>query len=78
MKDSKKWLAKLAVRKVPGGPAIIDRTAAPEGKCELCKAEKELRPYGPKGEWVCFDCGMKDEAAMQRQFRRVVFGENIN
>ena len=30
-------------------------------KCELCGKFDELRPYGPNGESVCFDCGMKDE-----------------
>lgn len=40
----------------------------PDGKCELCGAEKELRPYGPNGENVCFPCGMKDEEAAKRRF----------
>ena len=27
--------------------------------CYVCdKIEVELRPYGPKGEWICFDCAM--------------------
>ncbi|KKL27727.1 hypothetical protein LCGC14_2382230, partial [marine sediment metagenome] len=29
--------------------------------CEWCGKEAELRPYGPKGENVCFSCGMKDK-----------------
>ncbi len=45
-------------------------------KCDLCGKIAELRPYGPKGENVCFPCGMKDEAAAKRQFRKVVFGED--
>ena len=24
--------------------------------CYICTSEKELRPYGPKGEDVCFQC----------------------
>ena len=47
----------------------------PPQKCELCGATKELRPYGPTGENVCFDCAMKDEAAAKRGFRRLVLGE---
>ena len=47
-------------------------------KCDLCGKMAELRPYGPKGENVCFPCGMKDEAAAKRQFRKVVFGEDIH
>ena len=41
----------------------------PPGKCELCGKTDETRPYGPNGESVCFDCGMKDEAAAERAFR---------
>lgn len=36
--------------------------------CELCGAEDETRPYGPKGEQVCFECAMKDEPAAKRAF----------
>lgn len=27
--------------------------------CELCGAFAELRPYGPGGKRICYDCGMK-------------------
>lgn len=50
----------------------------PDGKCELCGKIAELRPYGPKGERVCFDCGMKDRAVAERQFRRHVLGEDTH
>ena len=49
--------------------------AEPDGKCELCGKEAETRPYGPKGEEVCFKCGMKDEKAAKRGFRKFVLGE---
>jgi hypothetical protein len=42
----------------------------PDGVCELCGAVDETRPYGPGGKEVCFDCGMKDEAEMERQMAR--------
>lgn len=43
-----------------------------EGKtvCEFCKKVGDTRPYGPKGETVCFDCAMKDEKAAERQFKK--------
>lgn len=41
----------------------------------MCGKVDELRPYGPNGEEVCFDCGMKDVAAAVRGFRRLVLGE---
>lgn len=44
-------------------------------QCDLCGKIAELRPYGPNGEAVCFECGMKDEAAAKRAFRRHVLGE---
>lgn len=50
----------------------------PEGKCEFCGKQAELRPYGPRGERVCFECGMKDEKAAERQFRKYVLGEDVN
>lgn len=40
-------------------------------KCEMCGKTEELRPYGPKGEWVCFDCGMKDEESAKIQFNKL-------
>ncbi len=43
--------------------------------CQMCGKVDELRPYGPNGEEVCFDCGMKDVAAAERGFRRLVLGE---
>lgn len=60
---------------------VLASKAAQEsrGECELCRATgKELRPYGPHGQRVCFPCGMKNEAAAERQFRRAAFGEVIN
>jgi hypothetical protein len=38
------------------------------GTCQLCGKKAELRPYGPNREWVCFECGMKDEATTAAQF----------
>lgn len=48
------------------GKLVIE--TEPENKCEMCGQTAELRPYGPKGENVCYPCGMKDEAAAIRAF----------
>lgn len=40
--------------------------------CELCGKEEDTRPYGPNGERVCFDCGMKDEPAARRIFTKMI------
>ena len=53
-------------RKIGNAFIICDQEG---GICEMCGAKAELRPYGPGGKNVCFDCGMKDEAEAERQFR---------
>ena len=58
-----------------GNIAVIVRT--PPAKCELCGKVDELRPYGPKGENICFDCKQKNPKSAKRQMRRVLFGEEI-
>ncbi len=47
----------------------------PDGRCEMCGKIDELRPYGPNGERICFDCGMKDEKTTMRRMDKVLFGE---
>lgn len=46
-------------------------------ECELCGRLSETRPYGPRGEQICFQCGMKNEETTGRQFMRVVFKETV-
>ena len=50
-------------------------TDTPAATCELCGEEKELRPYGPNGENICFDCGQKDKAATQRMMEHSMIRE---
>lgn len=57
----------LVVEAIDEGRVIQEQ---PPGRCELCGAVEETRPYGPNGEEVCFSCGMKDEGAMKRGFER--------
>ena len=54
----------------------IEQTRPAE--CAFCHAKKELRPYGPKGESICFSCAMQDEAMTERRFRQHVFGEGFD
>jgi hypothetical protein len=53
---------------------VLITETAPE-KCDLCGVVAETRPYGPNGENVCFECGMKDEAAARAGFMRRVDGK---
>jgi hypothetical protein len=41
------------------GTTIIIESTAPD-TCELCGKKAELRPYGPKGEFICVECGDRD------------------
>jgi hypothetical protein len=52
------------------GKNILIIEPQPDERCEMCGAVDELRPYGPKGENVCFTCGMKDREAAERQFAK--------
>ncbi len=44
-------------------------------QCDFCGEVKELRPYGPNGECICFDCGMKDKATTEKRMGIVLFGD---
>ncbi len=40
-------------------------------ECIYCEASGDLRPYGPRGEWVCFACAtstLEREAQTKTQF----------
>ena len=41
-------------------------------QCDLCGEIDELRPYGPKGEKICFDCGMKNPKATAKAFAELL------
>jgi len=47
---------------------------AGSSNCQLCGKHAELRPYGANGEWICFECGMKDETTTEAQFYKLLDG----
>lgn len=53
---------------------VIEIVPTPDEKCDLCGKIDELRPYGPKGENICFECGMKDEAGTTARMASILFG----
>lgn len=57
------------------GRGII--AAEEDQECQLCGTFEECRPYGPNGEQVCFDCGMKDEAKTKERMMKYIFGETL-
>ena len=48
-----------------------------EDVCELCGKKAELRPYGPNGERICYEYGMKHPDTTERMCRRILFGEDV-
>jgi hypothetical protein len=64
----------MSFRTVNGVPVI---EAEDDDICELCGKIAECRPYGPKGERICFECGMKNEAITNRMMGKKLFGEEI-
>lgn len=49
----------------------------PDGKCELCGAVEETRPYGPNGEQICFGCGEKNEPRTTQMMNHKMFGDPL-
>lgn len=55
------------------GNVFVIEEQSPE-ECDLCGKVAELRPYGPNGENVCFDCGMKNPEAAKRALAKAMDG----
>lgn len=47
----------------------------PPQRCTSCGIIDETRPYGPDGEEICYDCGMKDPETTQRKMAEYLFGD---
>ena len=58
-------------RRVNGIAIICDE---PDLICFQCGKIDETRPYGPNGEEICFECGMKDPVTTKRMMDKVLFG----
>jgi hypothetical protein len=58
-------------RNINGVPVIEDE---PDFICALCGKIAETRPYGPNGEEICFDCGIKNEPNTTIQMNIRLFG----
>lgn len=54
---------------------IVVIEAESDTKCELCGKIDETRPYGPNGEEICYECGMKDAAQTVKRMGIVLFGD---
>lgn len=57
-----------------GNVAVI--CEQPDARCSQCGEVTDVRPYGPNGAMVCYDCAMKDPKGTQRRMNKELFGEN--
>jgi hypothetical protein len=53
------------------GNYLIIESENPQ-QCDLCGKIAELRPYGPHGECICFECMKKDEPSAIEQFSKLL------
>lgn len=60
------------------GNRIVFIQPQPDEVCEFCGKTEELRPYGPKGENICHECGMKDKEMTNKRMNQVLFGVNLD
>jgi hypothetical protein len=47
-------------------------------QCDFCGKIRELRPYGPKGECICYECGLKDIETTEAMMVKKLYEEKIN
>jgi hypothetical protein len=66
---------RVKLKDLGNGVKVMDRSKPFDGKYEQCSKDDDLRPYGAAGEWICFDCGMKDKAMTNKRMGQVLFGE---
>lgn len=58
------------------GNIIIVAPERPQ-QCDDCGRVDELRPYGPGGSCVCFDCAMKDPEGTEARMLHVLFDDPL-
>lgn len=49
----------------------------PDERCAVCSKMAELRPAGPDGERVCFDCANKNPEALKAYAKRLMGGASV-
>lgn len=56
-----------------GNTVVIERENSQQ--CDLCGKIAELRPYGPQGECICYECGRALEPITSIMLGRRLFGD---
>jgi hypothetical protein len=60
------------------GNRVVIIEPEPDGKCELCGKIDELRPYGPNGERICYECGMANKEVTEKRMNHILFGDPLD
>lgn len=63
---------------IKDGIRVVKIESTPDAVCDLCGKVDELRPYGPMGENICYECGMKDEEMTDKRMNQILFGEGLD
>lgn len=58
------------------GSVIVIDDEAPQ-QCDQCGTIAELRPYGPGGQVICWDCAQKDPAGTEARMNHVLYGDPL-
>lgn len=51
---------------------ILVIKATPHKVCSICGRKAETRPYGKNGTEICFQCGMKNKAQTEAEFKKLL------
>lgn len=60
---------------LPDGNRIVILEEENEQQCDDCGEIDELRPYGPNGTMICFNCMLKDEKGAKERMMKQLYGE---
>lgn len=60
-----------------GQPDVVYLVSPPDRDCELCGKLSDVRPYGPNGEYICFECGQKNPEVTKRRMMHILYGEPL-
>lgn len=58
------------------GDIVVLEVGEPD-TCELCGVlAKEVRPYGPNGEKVCYSCAIQNREAIDKAINKLLNGDS--
>lgn len=60
------------------GPPTVLIEREEQDTCQQCGKLDELRPYGPGGKRICFDCAMSDRAGTEKRMAALWGEDNHN